>query len=257
MADLFASTLRTFGNLIVQEANFLGGFPDGAEWLYRELQWIQSFLKVADSKGRRADDITKALARDIRDVAYDMEDLTDIIRSMSHKSRYQRRCFLDPILRYALHPFECLSVHRVLVEDPMEQLERLPNLLHLHIWALSSRDVRTFKRMTCTAGGFPKLQSFEFRGSDVEEWKVEISAMPKLTYLYINYMDKLRNIPDGLLHITSLDKLTFFNMSSEFVDRIREGDGLEDPMEKIERLPNLCALCILALRDEDGNKVGE
>ncbi|WOL15649.1 disease resistance RPP13-like protein 3 [Canna indica] len=235
MAAAVVSTLRAFGDLIVHEANFLGGFPDGVEWLNEELQWIQSFLKDdANSRRRKADERTKTLTRQIRDVAYEIEDLTDIIRSMSHESRYQSRCFLCPIWRYALHPFECLSVHRVLVEDPMEQLEQLPNLLHLSIMALSDEIgrmlgdscVKSFKTMTCTAGGFPNLQSFEFFGSDVKEWKVEISAMPKLTQISIYMMKKLRNIPDGLLHITSLNELMFFDMSCEFVDRIREGDDV-------------------------------
>ncbi|WOL15624.1 disease resistance RPP13-like protein 3 [Canna indica] len=123
MAAAVVSTLKTFGDLIVQEAKFLGGFPDGAEWLYRELHWIQCFLKVADSKGRRGDDITTALARDIRDVAYDMEDLTDIIGSMSRNNR-QRRGFLSSILRYVSHPVEYSTIHKV-----VSDIQRIKNII--------------------------------------------------------------------------------------------------------------------------------
>ncbi|WOL15628.1 putative disease resistance protein [Canna indica] len=115
MAAAVVSTLRAFGDLIVHEANFLGGFPDGVEWLNEELQWIQSFLKDdANSRRRKADERTKILRRQIRDVAYEIDDLTDIIRSMSHESRYQRRCFLVPILSSSSsgNVEENIGVHR-------------------------------------------------------------------------------------------------------------------------------------------------
>ncbi|WOL15627.1 disease resistance protein [Canna indica] len=171
--------------------------------------------------------------------------VTDIMESFSNHHQLRSLCLRSGIFKTVIEhlPRICEFLPTLtklklwclwFMEDPMEQLERLPNLLHLHIRALSDEigrrlgdsSVKSFKTMTCTAGGFPNLQSFEFWGSDVEEWKVEISAMPKLTYLYINYMKKLRSIPDGLLHITSLNELMFNLMSSEFVDRIREGDGV-------------------------------
>lgn len=37
-------------NLLIAEANFLHDVPDQANWIQREFEWMQAFLKDADAK---------------------------------------------------------------------------------------------------------------------------------------------------------------------------------------------------------------
>ncbi|KAF7126659.1 hypothetical protein RHSIM_Rhsim11G0186300 [Rhododendron simsii] len=105
-----------------------------------------------------------------------------------------------------------------LKEDPMPTLEKLPNLRRLNVrWG-------EWKKMVCSAGGFPQLISLElWHIYDVEEWRVERGAMPSLLDLRIMGCKKLKEIPDGLRFVTTLRGLVIFDASQELKDRLREG----------------------------------
>ncbi|KAF8388702.1 hypothetical protein HHK36_025382 [Tetracentron sinense] len=76
--------------LLVQEAVFLRGVKDQVEWVRAELIRMQCFLKDADEK-QGGDARVKNWVAEIRDVAYDAEDIIDnFILKKEQKQRRRR-----------------------------------------------------------------------------------------------------------------------------------------------------------------------
>ncbi|KAF4374931.1 hypothetical protein G4B88_004682, partial [Cannabis sativa] len=98
-----------------------------------------------------------------------------------------------------------------LEDDPMPTLEKLPKLRVLVI------GYETFigDEMACSRGGFPRLESLQLIFmKNLKEWKVEMSALPRLAYL---------SVPDGVRNISTLNEIKISNMPKEFKERIEEG----------------------------------
>ncbi|KAF8398636.1 hypothetical protein HHK36_014491 [Tetracentron sinense] len=89
------------------------------------------------------------------------------------------------------------------VPQIMATLEQLPNLRVLELAESSYEE----EEMIFTAGGFPKLQHLTMVGLEhLEEWRVEKGATPCLQSLELIHCDRLKMLPDGLIHITTLQK---------------------------------------------------
>ncbi|KAK9987895.1 hypothetical protein SO802_028134 [Lithocarpus litseifolius] len=135
-----------------------------------------------------------------------------------------------------------------LEEDPMETLEKLPNLkiLCFHHAFEKSPDLNnqyngcgTFngKNMVCSERGFPLLQSLLLSHLYyLEEWRVEQGAMPSLYCLEIEFCGSLKTIPDGLRFITTLQELKIKRMPKAFIDRLHEGGP---DFDKVKHVPSL------------------
>ncbi|EOA34717.1 hypothetical protein CARUB_v10022288mg [Capsella rubella] len=118
-----------------------------------------------------------------------------------------------------------------LEEDPMPILEKFGQLkiVRLHGNSLCGR------RMVCSRGGFPQLQSLHFHELDEwEEWIVEEGSMPLLNYLLISNCKKLKEIPDDVLR--SLKYLSFYNMGEEWKNRWSEGG---EDYYKVKHIPSV------------------
>ncbi|XP_058114443.1 disease resistance protein RPP13-like [Magnolia sinica] len=121
-----------------------------------------------------------------------------------------------------------------LEEDPMAMLEKLKNLRILRL--LNRSYIR--KEMACSVQGFPRLESLHLRQlSHLEEWRVEEGAMPSLLHLNIGQCDELKKLPEGLQHVSTLNKLELWRMPDEFKARLEE-DGGED-WYKIRHIPSI------------------
>ncbi|KAJ3701242.1 hypothetical protein LUZ61_004947 [Rhynchospora tenuis] len=70
--------VEKLGNLIVKEAQLLGGVGDQVKWAQTELTNIQCYLRDADSKGRKGDARAKNWLNQLRDVSYRIENAIDI-----------------------------------------------------------------------------------------------------------------------------------------------------------------------------------
>ncbi|CAF2144690.1 unnamed protein product [Brassica napus] len=148
-------------------------------------------------------------------------------------------------LRYLLSHLTTISLSRCrLTEDPMPILEKL---LHLKKISLCDRSF-CWRRMVCSRDGFPQLQNLEFRGlEEWEEWRIEEGSMPVLHTLCIQNCRKLKELPDGLRFITSLNDLTVGDSSiilsetclPSFLTTISLVGLTEDQMMILEKLLHL------------------
>ncbi|XP_008778031.2 putative disease resistance protein At1g50180 [Phoenix dactylifera] len=120
-----------------------------------------------------------------------------------------------------------------LEQDPMPVLQTLPNLRLLEL----NRNSYLGKIMSCSsAGGFARrLQHLILTELlNLEEWTVEVGAMPRLTHLTINWCEKLKMLPEGLQHVITLRELKLISMPREFNDRVSNEDGY-----KVQHIPSI------------------
>ncbi|RVW19719.1 putative disease resistance RPP13-like protein 2 [Vitis vinifera] len=88
-----------------------------------------------------------------------------------------------------------------LVEDPMQSLDRLPNLRSLKLLAKSYLG----KNMLCSFGGFPQFRVLKlWKLEQLEEWNIEKGALQALRDLEIRFCRSLNILPAELLHRTLL-----------------------------------------------------
>lgn len=121
-----------------------------------------------------------------------------------------------------------------LMHDPMVILEKLPHLKILNLW----HETFMGNGMVCSAEGFPQLKELGLWGfNNLEEWKLEEGALSSLRHLIITYCSKLKMLPEGLQHVTTLQELMLDVLSKELKDRIL-GENGED-WHKIRHVPSL------------------
>ncbi|XVF78590.1 hypothetical protein PTKIN_Ptkin14bG0146500 [Pterospermum kingtungense] len=105
-------------------------------------------------------------------------------------------------------------------EDPMPTIQKLPNLRILQFGNSAFKG----KKMICSAGGFPKLDSLTLQSlSNLEKLQVEEGAMPALRCLVIVNCRKMKMLPDGLSFIATLQELGIRSMPKAFKDKLVEG----------------------------------
>lgn len=110
-----------------------------------------------------------------------------------------------------------LSASR-LSDDPMPELEKLPKLKCLSLYAGSYIG----KSMSCSKGGFLQLPVLNFlKLKELEEWNVVEEAMPNLKKLEIRSCYSLK-VPNGLRHLKTLGELKLRDMSVKFTSEIEE-----------------------------------
>ncbi|KAJ8629652.1 hypothetical protein MRB53_022975 [Persea americana] len=103
-------------------------------------------------------------------------------------------------------------------QDPMETLEQL------HFLGVLKLRCGSFlgKKMVCFAGGFPMLIFLELSLLDeLEEWTVEKGAMRKLKHLVICLYSRLKELPQGLLHLQFIERLEVAGMPDTFNARLK------------------------------------
>ncbi|RWR84794.1 putative disease resistance protein [Cinnamomum micranthum f. kanehirae] len=106
-----------------------------------------------------------------------------------------------------------------LSEDPMAALENLPKLQLLKLLHGSYSG----KKMACSTEGFPMLSVLIISLClELEDWTVEVGGMANLKRLEIHACSKLKMIPEGFQHVTTLRELVLSKQPSEFVERVQK-----------------------------------
>nr|POE90413.1 disease resistance protein rpp13 [Quercus suber] len=118
MADSVVSfLLENLTQLLIQESELLGGVEDQVSILRNELSLINLFL--LNSEGKRHDKLVKEAVSQIRDVAYESEDVVDtfIMTETKHRKRSK--------LRKAIHYFGRASA----LHEVANKIERIQNVI--------------------------------------------------------------------------------------------------------------------------------
>ncbi|KAF3434079.1 hypothetical protein FNV43_RR25182 [Rhamnella rubrinervis] len=99
-------------------------------------------------------------------------------------------------------------------QDPMQVLEKLPNLMFLRL----SSEMYLGSEMVCSANGFPKLKTLQLGFMrQLKKWTTQNDAMPCLKKLHIISVPNLDITPSELkLVITTLEDLNVDFMKTSF-----------------------------------------
>jgi len=127
---------------------------------------------------------------------------------------YLLGCLSTPLNQLFLPPTLVVLTlsHSKLVVDPMQILEDAPNLRSLSLLAESYLG----RTIVCTSESFSQLCVLRvWKLEQLEEWKIEQKALPSLRQLEIRLCPRMKVLPDGLNHVTSLLELKLTNMSME------------------------------------------
>ncbi|KAL3507533.1 hypothetical protein ACH5RR_032915 [Cinchona calisaya] len=104
-------------------------------------------------------------------------------------------------------------------DDPMEKLEKLPNLSILVL----RNNAFLGKHMTCSPTGMLQLKYLSLSTlQNLENLTVQKGGMPKLSTLVLEGCQSLNKLPEGLSFLASLQELTVSQMPSAFMDRLNK-----------------------------------
>ncbi|XP_027180889.1 disease resistance protein RPM1-like [Coffea eugenioides] len=105
-------------------------------------------------------------------------------------------------------------------EDPLESLQYLPNLGEINFCGSYQGEGLCFK-----AGGFLKLKRLELKRLEGLRWMgVEEGALPRLQKLSLRQLPLLEELPMGIQHLSQLQELTLYEMSSEMIEKEESED---------------------------------
>ncbi|KAL5815660.1 hypothetical protein ACOSQ4_026301 [Xanthoceras sorbifolium] len=139
-----------------------------------------------------------------------------------HLNGFKRRLF--NVQDFPPNLTELCLEHSFLMDDPMEKLEKLPNLRILKL----KQSSYVGKEMFCSSGGFSQLHLLKLSHLySVERWTIEEGALCNLRELEIVECKGLNIAPRGLWPVTTLRNLKLGYMPYEFemMARDRKGDN--------------------------------
>jgi disease resistance protein RPM1 len=78
------------------------------------------------------------------------------------------------------------------------------------------------KKLHFTAGCFPKLRRLSiWHAPQLNRVQIEEGAMPSLAKLYFGVCHELKFLPQGIEHLTNLEKLELHDTSEELREKLR------------------------------------
>ncbi|KAF6157445.1 hypothetical protein GIB67_004383 [Kingdonia uniflora] len=123
-----------------------------------------------------------------------------------------------------------------LSENPSLVLQYLPNLKHLSLW--HAYDGKQIGKEFCEAGRFPKLEVLSIASHVLEEWTELVEgSFPSLNFLHIHNCVRLRMLPEGLQHVTTLKQLDLLPLLDDHEERLIPDGGEEN--YKIKNIPTV------------------
>ncbi|XP_058115323.1 putative disease resistance protein At1g50180 [Magnolia sinica] len=150
--------LQKLSDQFLQEALFLRGVRDQVEWLEAEFRRMRCFLKDADAR-QDGDERVKNWLRDVRDVAYDAEDIIDNFTFKIASLRsvgYIRRC--------VFFCSELIALYKV-----GSEIERIKNKIHTISESRSTYGIENIGQGAETSSAGLSLQEWRLTSPNVEE----------------------------------------------------------------------------------------
>ncbi|KAJ1688976.1 hypothetical protein LUZ63_013131 [Rhynchospora breviuscula] len=105
--------LAKLGEMIVNEAQFLGEVGEKVKWVETELKRIKCYLTDADSKQRKGDARAENWLNELRNVAYRIEDAIDIFYVEIEDKRHKDHNFLERLKRLGLKTTKLPVIHKL------------------------------------------------------------------------------------------------------------------------------------------------
>lgn len=122
-----------------------------------------------------------------------------------------------------------------LSQDPLQELEQLPNLVHIEL----SRSY-TGKTMKFASGKFKKLRILGVHNMDsLERLIVGEDAMEDLETFVIGSCRSMKTVPQNIDHLRKPRILKFVNMPSELYESIHPGQEEGPDYSKVEHIPEI------------------
>ncbi|XP_027180845.1 disease resistance protein RPM1-like [Coffea eugenioides] len=119
-------------------------------------------------------------------------------------------------------------------EDPLESLQNLPNLGKISFYGSYLGEGLCFK-----TGGFLKLKWMKLKRMEGLRWmRVEEGALPRLHQLILEQLPLLDELPLGIQHLSHLQELYLYEMSSEMIDKVENQKESED-YRRIVHIPEI------------------
>ncbi|XP_037469179.1 putative disease resistance protein At1g58400 [Triticum dicoccoides] len=110
-----SAVLGNVSTLALQETTLLCGASSEVEFLKHELNRLQGFLRDADNKQRRGDEGAAILVSQIKDAAYEADNVMEAAEYMCKRNRLKKG-FMGAIARYGCLPSDLSTLHKVGVE---------------------------------------------------------------------------------------------------------------------------------------------
>ncbi|VAI94230.1 unnamed protein product [Triticum turgidum subsp. durum] len=110
-----SAVLGNVSTLALQETTLLCGASSEVEFLKHELNRLQGFLRDADNKQRRGDEGAAILVSQIKDAAYEADNVMEAAEYMRKRNRLKKG-FMGAIARYGCLPSDLSTLHKVGVE---------------------------------------------------------------------------------------------------------------------------------------------
>ncbi|KAM3405156.1 hypothetical protein ACQJBY_007943 [Aegilops geniculata] len=206
---------------------------------HKELQTFELYLTRAETKYRRHNMVIflgqmNQLTTFSWAISRIPSEVINIFANMPHLVDIYLNKFsvLKTIPAKFPQSLRCLVLFADIIEqDPMPILEKLPSLVVLELSGYRGRI------MSCSAKGFHRMQSLKLDEFSIEEWRMDVGSMPRLSHLALRGCRQIEKLPEGLLHVRLLiGDIELFN-----VPRITEDDntlyGLQRRGWKVKRSP--------------------
>ncbi|KAJ3678710.1 hypothetical protein LUZ60_002513 [Juncus effusus] len=110
--EIVSSLLFKLADAVFKEAVLLYGVKDKVEYVERELRWIQSFLKDADSK-RKGNNSVQNWVKDVREVSFMIEDAIDTFLIKVESLSLKEPGILNTLKRVCKKPKKLVAMHNL------------------------------------------------------------------------------------------------------------------------------------------------
>ncbi|CDP21655.1 unnamed protein product [Coffea canephora] len=125
-------------------------------------------------------------------------------------------------------------------EDPLESLQHLPNLDSINFCGSYQGEGLCFK-----TGGFLNVKWMHLKRMEGLRWmRVEEGALPRLQKLILDLLPLLEELPLGIQHLSHLQRLVLYEMSSEMREKLLENQKEEsEDYTRIAHIPEIVIGC--------------
>nr|XP_027081850.1 disease resistance protein RPM1-like [Coffea arabica] len=121
-------------------------------------------------------------------------------------------------------------------EDPLESLQHLPNLVSINFCGSYQGEGLCFK-----TGGFLMLKRLHLKRMEGLRWmRVEEGALARLQTLFLEQLPLLEELPLGIQHLSHLQRLGLYEMSSQLREKLLENQKEEsEDYRRIAHIPEI------------------